>query len=71
MSAALIVAAALAWWASGVAGFVYWWTSENDLTWGDLAAGTFIGACLGPLAWLVGWAMYRDDRSQVLIRRRR
>lgn len=48
------------WWASGISGFVYWWTNEHDLTWPVAPAAVVAGACLGPLAWGVGWVIHGD-----------
>lgn len=34
---------AVAWWLSGFAGFVYWWTSDYNLGTGDVLLGFLCG----------------------------
>lgn len=65
----LIVLMLAAWYAVGVAGFVFWWTRVHDLKGPDLAFGLFIGL-LGLFTWLFGYMdIDRRDRPP-LIRRR-
>lgn len=72
---AVLVAGAIAWWCVGAFGFVFWWTTECDLTPVDLVTMVFVGAG-GPLTWVVGAGIHgrRDARPQreplVLIKRR-
>lgn len=48
----------VAWWASGVASFVYWWTYDFDLTRKDLAVGLFCGLLSGPILFLWNWCWH-------------
>jgi hypothetical protein len=52
---AAIVLAALTWYATGVAGFAYWW--PYHLTAGELPAALYAGT-IGPLAWALGYLIH-------------
>lgn len=66
---ALIVCGAVGWSAGGVAGFVYWWTSEWDMETDDLLVALIAGLALGPLTWIVGRLLH-GDRVVVVVKRR-
>jgi hypothetical protein len=61
---------ALLWWFAGFGSFVYWWTSEEDLTSMAVIVGMFAGL-LGPIAFVVGWAIHGKKRDFVIISRRK
>ena len=62
----------LAWWTVGVAGFIFWWTSEFDFKTDDLLF-LFAFGFLGPLAWVVGFFVHGDEQKKptVLIKKRK
>jgi hypothetical protein len=60
---------AIAWYAIGVAGFIYWWTSEHDLD-GTMAAFSLFVGLMGPCAWGLGFLIH-SPRARVIIRKRR
>lgn len=47
----------MAWYFTGVIGFIYWWTHDHDFTtsvvWIALLAGV-----LGPVSWVVGCSIH-------------
>jgi len=45
------------WYMIGMRGFIFWWRSELDLTGYSLPTMT-VAACLGPLAWIVGYFIH-------------
>lgn len=53
----MIVALAL-WYVIALAGLVYWWHKRFDLEVADLLFFS-IAAFMGPIAWPVGWALYK------------
>lgn len=50
------------WWLSGVAGFVFWWTKEYDLTLepSQIFLSIFVGL-IGPAAWILGAVIHGGD----------
>lgn len=62
----------LAWWVVGVAGFIFWWTSEFNFR-TDILPFSFLMGILGPLAWAVGYYVHNVPRkeSKVLIKKRK
>lgn len=48
---------AFLWWASGVAGFTYWWTNEYDFRSSAAPLAAVVGV-IGPFAWVVGAAIH-------------
>lgn len=48
----------VAWVLSGSASFVYWWTTENDLTVSDILGSLGIGLLIGPFAYVAGWLIH-------------
>lgn len=63
----IIIIAIIAWWLIGVAGFVFWWTRENDFTTSDIPAMAIIGI-LGMIAWVVGYFVH--TKEGIIIKRR-
>jgi hypothetical protein len=62
------------WAASGVASYVYWWTSEYDLTLIDLIAMGSFSALAGPLSFIIGYSVHgavKREKSPVVLRRRK
>lgn len=62
----------LAWYAIGVASFVYWWTSEFDLKPQDVAFGAIVGI-VGPFVFLLGWIIHGDSlgNASILMKKRK
>ena len=69
----LIALAVSAWYISGVAGVIFWWTKDFDFDTDDRAAAAFLGL-FGPITWVLGifvhgsFSMRRPPR--VLFKRR-
>lgn len=59
------------WWFVGVLGFIYWWTTENDLT-GLSLLGSFCAGFMGPVTWICGYFIYSKDDfiTKVFIKKR-
>lgn len=49
----------IAWYMCGVAGFLYWWTEEYDVT-PDLIVDMIPLGMLGPLTILAGYFIHRE-----------
>jgi hypothetical protein len=64
----IVILCIMAWMVIGIASYAYWWTSENDLTAGDLLTGLIFFSWVGPFAFITGAAIYS---KRILIRRRR
>lgn len=45
------------WWAAGIYGFIFWWTTQHDFTAAELPIAVSLGL-MGPLAFLVGWLVH-------------
>lgn len=45
------------WFVFGVAGFIYWWTTEHDLN-GYIIFSILIGIFLGPFTWIIGYFIH-------------
>ena len=58
------------YYAIGVYGFIYWWTMEFDLNHEDLLL-TALAGMLGPLTWLVGWAVHAKTPDKTIIKRKK
>jgi hypothetical protein len=46
-----------AWWLSGMAGFVFWWTREWAMEPFEYLVAVMAGI-LGPFSWLVGYGIH-------------
>ena len=57
------------WLISGGYSFIYWWTSDYDLT-TDQAPVILILALGGPFTFLMGWCIHGTKNPKVLIKRR-
>jgi hypothetical protein len=58
------------WWLSGVCSFIYWWIKEFDFEKITAFVAAYVGL-IGPIAFLVGWFLYKPEgKSNVLIKRR-
>ena len=58
-----------AWYISGVASFIYWWTSEFDFTTAQIHICSFMGM-LGPIAMIAGFIIHRNGMKSVIIKNR-
>ena len=58
------------WYLLGLAGFLYHWTSKNDLT-ADLSLITvaLLSGILGIFMWILGYVVYGKTTPRVLIKR--
>ena len=69
MELLLISLAFAVWYVSGVLSFIFWWTSEYDLTASEVVLALLCGI-LGPVSFFIGWCLHVDDET-VLIKRRK
>ena len=59
-----------AWFFSGLASFIYWWTQEFDFETSDIWFAILM-AWIGPIAFLIGAVCHTPSgRPKVLIKRR-
>jgi uncharacterized membrane protein len=67
----ILLTLVIVWYVLGVAGFIYWWTSEYDLTMGNLVSGCIFGV-IGPVTWIVGWSIHGpcSDNAKTIIKKR-
>lgn len=65
----MIIFLAMCWYLSGVSSFVYWWTTEYDLTFEDLC-GAFLIGMIGPFAFVLGFAIHSKKGKTVIIKNR-
>jgi hypothetical protein len=59
----------LLWYLMGVGSFVYWWTSEYDLTI-DQTPMMLMAGFGGPISFLMGWSIHGKDSDKVLFKKR-
>lgn len=52
----------------GFAGFVYWETSNNDVTLKELPLGLCL-SIIGPITWIMGWVIFGEG-GKVLFKKR-
>lgn len=71
METFIIICAVLAWWISGVAAFIFWWTKDWDLKVSDLVSALLLGLMLGPFAFIVGFLVHGGSDSKTLISKRK
>lgn len=57
------------WFVSGLAGFAFWWTREDDLTAAQLPIGFISALTMGPITWIIGGLIH--GKSRVLIHKRK
>lgn len=62
MEAFIFVLLCILWFISGAASFIYWWTTEADLTWDQLPL-VVGGGLFGPFTCYAGWLMYTSKAS--------
>lgn len=48
------------WWVVGALGFMFWWTSQYDLTRASCYLPVVAGI-IGPLAWGLGAIIHKND----------
>lgn len=65
--AEILYISVLIWLVLGSSGFIYWWTSQHDLTIYQLPLilGT---ALMGPFSWLFGYFIH--GKSPVIVKKR-
>lgn len=59
----------IVWFLSGISGFIFWWTTEWDLTMNELPT-IFLISFTGPLAWIIGLFIHGKGSNKVLIKKR-
>jgi hypothetical protein len=65
----MIILTCVLWWLIGVAGFIFWWTKDDDLYFNTLLLGFFVGLS-GPLTWLIGFFIHASTSKIIIIKRR-
>lgn len=50
---------AIAWFALGVASFIYWWTKDHDFNLSIIPVAVLAGT-IGPFAWPLGWIIHGE-----------
>lgn len=58
----------LAWYVSGVCGFLYWWTKDYDFT-DEHVLTAIVAGILGPLSLLFGLIIH-GKKDRVIFKRR-
>ena len=48
---------------SGIGGFVFWWTKDNDLTTEEIPLLIVI-AFVGPLSWIIGYQIHEENKPK-------
>ena len=68
----IIISLLIAWWLIGAVSYVFWWTTEFDLTTEEIPTVCLMGMP-GPFSFLFGWMIHRrrTKRPGILIERRR
>jgi hypothetical protein len=54
------------WWVVGSASFIYWWTSEYDLTLAAAIGSLAAGVC-GPITFFIGWRIHGESRPPIIL----
>lgn len=60
----------IAWYLIGLTSFVFWWTTDEDLTIASLLFGCLV-ALSGPVAFAVGAVIHGRNGGAVLLKRRK
>jgi hypothetical protein len=58
----LIALGVILWGGIGAGSFIYWWTTDWDLTTNEIPL-IFISLLIGPLAWPIGRDIHGDNRK--------
>ncbi len=58
----------LIWYFVGAASFVFWWTKDFDMTVSYIPIVIVVGL-VGPIAFLVGYAMHGKGKEKVLFKK--
>jgi hypothetical protein len=62
----ILLVAAIAWWVTGMAGYVFWQTrieGVRHLSDESMWCGFFL-ELTGPVTWLLGYIIWREERGQ-------
>jgi hypothetical protein len=68
----MIILLCVSWWLSGMAGFIFWWTSDYDFTAGEIFICILSGFA-GPIAWIMGYFLHHEGTAKepkIIIRKR-
>jgi hypothetical protein len=65
----MIILTCILWWLIGMAGFIFWWTKDDDLDSNTLLFSFFVGLS-GPLTWLIGFFIHGSTSKIIIIKRR-
>jgi hypothetical protein len=60
-----------AWIVVGMAGYVYWWTTEFDFETSEIPMAFCMGFFMGPLTWIVGGFIHSDRPNKNVLRKKR
>ena len=60
----------LIWAIIGSSGFIFWWTSEHDLTEEELDL-IFVACVLGPISWVSGYFIHTKNKNKIILMKRR
>lgn len=58
------------WFATGVAAFIFTWTKDEDLTFGEIPLMIYFG-CMGPIAVIVAFIYYSVEHHCGIILKKR
>lgn len=67
---ALLIVACVIWYISGVASFIYFWTTDHDFTSNEVGLALCIGI-LGPIAIMVGREIHGKGTNVIISKRDR
>jgi hypothetical protein len=70
MSLLSIILFLFMWWAIGVCGYIFWWTTEYDFTTKRLTLAIYAGIC-GPMSWYIGWRIHGKSNDIIILQRRK
>lgn len=60
----------IAWYVVGLLSFIFWWTTDEDLTLASLVFGCLV-AISGPVAFVAGAIIHGRSGGPVLLKRRK
>ena len=68
----MVLLVAFIWYVIGITGFIYYWTSRNDLTADlNLIVTLILSGVLGVFTWVAGAIVCSPKTHKILIKRRR
>lgn len=64
----MLILCLILWYISGMSSFVFWWTSEYDLTSNEVPL-IFFNGFIGPISWILGYILHNKG-TKILFKRR-